>query len=320
MSLPAETHIYTGFWINWSRGAILGSTITLNQRNGGLLTAFLGIFVTVAGAACWTIQSFLIHQHRAKEGPSSAIHHQQQVVLRNSNTAGSAAWQIIQVAWQWRKIANKSALQSLALVFLAVSNMLLFGVAGVFSAEVTKAAGNETLIHSPNCGYLSPITNRTDLPSYDDTTSANALEANDTLAAAAYSRACYGKSSGGLQCGQFPKPNIPWRNRTNVPCPFKGNICKDGVGGFEMDTGFMDSLETLGINSKASEALQLRKITSCSVLRTKEYEHEYNETYPGNEVEHFIGYDYAAISGDINNFTYVYNKHNAIGPNSYTLM
>ena len=320
MSLPSETHVYTGFWINWSRGHILGSTITLSQRDGGLLTAFLGIFVTVAGAACWTIQSFLIHQHRANRGPSNAIHHQQQVVLRNSNTAGSAAWQILQVAWYWRKVANESALQSLALVLLAVSNMVLFGIAGVFSAEVTKAAGNETLIYSPNCGYLMPITNRTDLPSYDATTGANAMDANDTLAAAAYSRACYGKSAGGSQCHQYPKPNIPWTNQTNVPCPFKGNICKDDVGAFEMDTGFIDSLATLGINSKASEAVQYRKVTSCSVLRTKEYAHEFNLTDSQNEVEQFIGYQYGAFTDDIDNYTYVYNKRSIMIPSSYTLM
>lgn len=209
MSLPAETYVYTGFWINWSRGRVLGSAITLSQRNGSLLTAFLGIFVTVAGAACWTIQSFLIHQHRAKKGPGSAMHQQQQVVLRNSNTAGSAAWQITQVAWYWRKTTKESSLQSLSLVLLAVSNMVLFGIAGVFSAEVTKAAGNETLIRSPNCGYLLQDSNRSDLSLFEAVAGFTAMEANDTLAASAYSRACYGKSLSGSQCYQYPKPNIP---------------------------------------------------------------------------------------------------------------
>ena len=87
-----------------------------------------------------------------------------------------------------------------------------------------------------------------------------------------------------------------------------------------MDTGFIDSLKALGVNSKPSEALQIRKITSCSVLRTKEYGHEYNITSSGNETEQFIGYNYEAISDDIDNFTYVYNKHNMIGLSGYTLM
>lgn len=65
MSLTAGSSIYTGAWINWSQGAIIGATITLSQRNGNLLTAFLGIFVTIAGGACWRILSFLMHQQRA---------------------------------------------------------------------------------------------------------------------------------------------------------------------------------------------------------------------------------------------------------------
>ncbi|KAI4254368.1 MAG: hypothetical protein L6R42_007222 [Xanthoria sp. 1 TBL-2021] len=198
--------------------------------------------------------------------------------------------------------------------------MVLFGIAGVFSAEVTKAAGNETLIRSPNCGYLLLDSNRSDLSSYEALTGLTAMEANDTLAASAYSRACYGKSLSGLQCHRYPKPNIPWTNKRNVPCHFKGNICKAGVGGFEMDTGLIDSLKTLGINSKASEAVQYRKVTSCSVIRTKEYSYEYNSTNSENEVLQLIRYNYERYSSHPNNFTYQYNKENFIGQNSYTLM
>ena len=320
MSLPADTSVYTGFWINWSRGRVLGSTITLSQRYGGLLTAFLGIFVTVAGAACWLIQSFFIHQYRAKNRPHSAMHHQQQVVLRNSNTAGSAAWQITQIAWRWRKTTRQSKLQSLSIVLLAVSNMVLFGIAGVFSAEVTEAVGTETLIQSPNCGYLmQDPTDRPDLSAFDTVAGLNAMEANDTRAASAYSRACYGNALSTSQCRQYPKPNIGWTNKTNAPCPFKGNICKDGVGGYEMDTGLIDSLETLGINSKASERVQFRKFTSCSVIRTKEYSFDYNLTDITGELQQLIRYNYTSSSGDGSNYTYQYNKHNVVGLNTYSL-
>ena len=105
--------------------------------------------MTVVGAACWTIQNFLIHQHRAKEGLSNAMHYQQQVVLLNSKTAGSAAWEIAQVAWQWRKTTNASSLQSL---FFNTSGRLQYGSLCVFSTDVTKAAGNETLIVNPATG------------------------------------------------------------------------------------------------------------------------------------------------------------------------
>ncbi|KAL8739322.1 MAG: hypothetical protein Q9181_000053 [Wetmoreana brouardii] len=320
MSLPTASQIYTGPWINWSRGFVLGSTITLSQRNGSLLTAFLGIFVTAAGTACWRILSFLIHQHQAKDLLNDAIHHQQQVILRNSGTPGEAAWQMTQLAWHWRKIANKpkSILRSLPLVILAVCNIVLFAIAGVFSAEVTKAVGNETLIRSPACGFQLPNSTRPDLPVFQSIAGANAMDANDTLAASAYSRACYGNTQSSSQCYQYPRSYISWTNRTDVPCPFGDNICKD-IGGFEMDSGLIDSHETLGINSRTSDRLQYRKLTTCSVLRTKEYAYEYNFTGSGTEIEHLIRYNYGTIVNDNDNYTFEYNTNDIVGHNAYAL-
>ena len=208
MSLPPDSAIYTGPWINWARGSILGSTITLTQRDGQLLTAFLSLLVTLAGGACWRVLSFLIHQHRAKRGCSDAVQHQQQVLLRNCSSPAAAAWQMIQVALYWRKIANRSIMRGLPLILLAIGNMVLFAIAGVFSADFTNA-GNKTLIQSPTCGYLLPDANRTDSPLDQATTDINAKDANDTLNASAYTRACYRKTQSGAQCYQYPKPNIP---------------------------------------------------------------------------------------------------------------
>ena len=58
---------------SWSRKPILRATITLSQRNGSLLTAFLDIFVTIAGGACWRILTFLIYQHRVGDD-KDALH------------------------------------------------------------------------------------------------------------------------------------------------------------------------------------------------------------------------------------------------------
>ena len=318
MSLPPESHIFTGAWINWSRGLILGSTITLSQRDGTLLTAFLGIFVTVAGAAFWRILSFLIHQYRAKQGVTDAIHQQQQAILRNSSTPGGAAWQLAQLAWYCRKSAAKSIVRSLPFIILAICNMLLFAVAGVFSAEVTKAAGNETLIHSPNCGYYLPPANQSEMPTSQTIIGPDFLTANDTLAATAYSRDCYGQEPSGSQCYQYPKPNIPFTNQT-VACPFGDDICRDS-GGFMLDTGLIDSHTTLGINARHSDRVQYRKVTTCAVLRTHRYQTMYNITV-GGEVQQLVGYSYGRISGiGLDNYTYEYNTDDVVGNNGYALV
>jgi hypothetical protein len=40
--------------------------------------------------------------------------------------------------------------------------LALFGIAGIFSSEVTKAVGSEALIRGPNCGFWNfPIVNVT---------------------------------------------------------------------------------------------------------------------------------------------------------------
>lgn len=61
MSSVNGAHMYTGVWINWSNGVVLGSTLTLSSRDGGLLTAFLAIFISAAGAALWRILSYILH-------------------------------------------------------------------------------------------------------------------------------------------------------------------------------------------------------------------------------------------------------------------
>lgn len=318
MSLPPESDIFTGAWINWSRGLILGSTITLSQRDGTLLTAFLGIFVTVAGAGCWRILSFWIHQHRAKQGPTDAIHHQQQAILRNSGTPGAAAWQLTQLAWHWRKSAAKSIVRSLPFIILAICNMLLFAVAGVFSAEVTKAAGNETLIHSPNCGYFMSHKASSKVSVALSSIGFKFMDANDTLAATAYSRACYGQEPSGSQCYQYPKPNIPFTNQT-VACPFGHDICKDS-GGFKLDTGLIDSHTALGINARHSDRVQYRKVTTCAVLQTNQYTNYFNQTAKGGDVQQFIGYSYGNLTGTPSDkYTFEYNKNDIIGNNGFAL-
>ena len=52
ISQTAAHFVHSGPWINWSHGIVPGSTITLSEPNGELLTAFLAVFVTAAGASC----------------------------------------------------------------------------------------------------------------------------------------------------------------------------------------------------------------------------------------------------------------------------
>lgn len=126
MSKTATSYVHTGPWINWSHGIVLGSTITLSQRDGELLTAFLGIFVTAAGAACWKLMSFALHQHRSPRDLQDGFHHQQQTILRNTGGGIGASFELVRVGWAWRKHARGPFMRTLPLAALALVNFVLF--------------------------------------------------------------------------------------------------------------------------------------------------------------------------------------------------
>lgn len=318
MSQTADSIIYTGTWINWSQGRILGSTITLSERNGGLLTAFLATFVATAGVACWAILSYTLHQARAQQERASTIHHQQQATLRNSGTPGAASWQFLQIYWNWRKNAARPLARTLPLLLVALLNIIFFAVASIFSSYVTRAAGNEVLIRSPRCGALL-LKDYESAPqqSFSDF---NKLEISDTLNAASYSRACYGSTHDPLQCNQYAQRSLPWKADSNVTCPFAPDLCYLGrTAAYQMDTGPLDSHHALGINAPMSDRVHYRKVTTCSPVHAKDHFEAYNDTDPSHIAygDTLVDFLFGPV-GEIN-YTFQYNMHSLVDKNGYEL-
>ena len=101
--------IYTGTWINWSHGPILGATLTLPQKHSGLLAVFLAIYVPFSGRMFWKFLCFIMHQANATRpgGARDGLHHQVQVILRNNGGAGSALWEFTTLPFYWRGRTGK---------------------------------------------------------------------------------------------------------------------------------------------------------------------------------------------------------------------
>lgn len=55
--MSANTTIYVGFWNNHAKGAVVGSTLTLSNRNGAVLIAALALFLQV----CTSLGAFVVH-------------------------------------------------------------------------------------------------------------------------------------------------------------------------------------------------------------------------------------------------------------------
>ncbi|ERF76832.1 hypothetical protein EPUS_09499 [Endocarpon pusillum Z07020] len=314
MSTQPDAHIHYGIWINWDHSAIVGSTITLSSRSGNLLTAFLAIFVGLTGTAAWKILAFSAHQLRSTQSPSDGLHHQQQVILRNTGAPIAAAWQFVQLTYFWRRLAKQSSWRSIPLPLLALTNVMGFAVASILSSEVTRAAGNEVLIRSGNCGNW---TLESDTPNLVFNVYKKTL--NDTITAATYARACYGIESNTPLCGRYKKQQISYTVNQNETCPFKSGLCLKSTPALSMDTGNISSHYHLGINTRKKDRIVFRRKTTCAPIASKGYITSFNYTDATKMVKE-LGGRFLGHSGDIidfynfgrtgeNNFTYSYNRY-----------
>ncbi len=269
-----STSIYTGLWVNWTQGRVLGSTITLSARNSALLTSFIAIFVTVVGAQLWKILCFIFHQIRASQEPKDGLYHQHQNVLRNSSTPGGAAWSFVLQSWHWSGRARSALLRSLPWAVFSISYIIVFAVLSIFgSSEVTKAAGQDRLIQSSQCGYwdVNGTTNEQGVFKATETAqgSFEAKVLKDSQDASAYARRCYDNSADALGCDTYATPLIRWEGKA-TDCPFGDNICWRNHT-YQMDTGMLDSHDQLGINTPEEERVKYRRVSTCTVLVEQGY-------------------------------------------------
>lgn len=101
--IPSHRGIYLGAWTNWSRGRILGATLTLTIPDGNLVVTFAAFFFTLVATGFWKIACICAHWYYSTAAPRDALYHQRQVILRNSYTPQSGLWRILQLAWGFRR-------------------------------------------------------------------------------------------------------------------------------------------------------------------------------------------------------------------------
>lgn len=240
-------NIYKGGWFNWSHEAAFASTLTLSSRSGGFLLSFLSVYVTLASGRFWIVMAFLIHQERAYHEENDGMHFQHQAILRNTSSPSAAVTRFIKIAWRWKGRSKNPIRRSLPVLAIALFTIGTFRAASILVADVTQFAGNQTLIRSPSCTLWEQ--NSTD--AFSQGGFRQKLGA-DAFAAASYSRACYEpEAAASSQCGTYAAKSIPWTETTNISCPFSSELCFDSPGAvFQMDTGYIDSHDILGLNAK----------------------------------------------------------------------
>lgn len=148
-------HVYIGPWVNHSNGPIKGATITIHQREGGLLTAFLAAFVTMVGNELFKIICYISHQVRSKDTPQDGLYHQKQVILRSSPTPAGAVWLLLKQMLPWREHAPRAFFRTLPWTLFGLLYIAAIGVATLFSSLISKMPGSLRLIDSDTCGTWS---------------------------------------------------------------------------------------------------------------------------------------------------------------------
>jgi hypothetical protein len=160
--------VYLGFWTNWSQGKVPGLTLTLTRQNGGLIIAFLAIFVGIAGRSFWRISCLILHRLLSTASAQDGLYHQRLAILRNSDTAEAGFTRLIEAAFAWRRHGAQSMKRFLPLSTFALVIAACFTAAGLFSSRVTTDTVSEVLLKGSSCRMmgLSGLSSGEDLAAF----------------------------------------------------------------------------------------------------------------------------------------------------------
>lgn len=297
--------VYLGIWTNWSLGGrISGSVLTLNHRNGALLTAFLALFITFTGSRFWRIACFVLHQvSSSHSGPQDGLYHQCQATLRNSIDEKNAFVKFSCILWTWRSKASRPFSRALPLVIFSafITALLTFGT--LFSSKLGSSMGSEVLISSSQCGTIMM---------YSETSTAllqasvyNPWLSQRTISYSNYAQRCYTNTSKAGDCrGPFVKKALPSVVDRNASCPFKNNICRNSTGNIKIDTGYLNSQAELGLNTPLESQFALRVLTQCAPLKAEGYKKIVHYSDDKLYTQYFYGSRFGNVTEDNRTFTY----------------
>ncbi|CAI4213238.1 unnamed protein product [Parascedosporium putredinis] len=294
----ASYDVYLGFWTNWSRGLILGSTVTLSKSHGALLIAFLAIYVASAGKSVWRIACFAMHRRFSSQHPQDAVYHQRQAILRNVGNAQDAIWMLGNSLMMWRKNRARQPVRRLMpIIVLAAVVSAVFSLAGIFSSQVASESINEVLLSGDRCGPLdsNDINNPTGYYSLFEPHQTQRVQAY-----ASYAQRCYTETATTDDCNLYVTPQLPTVANRNAGCPFESGMCKSDEGNLIIDTGYIDSNEHLGINLPAEDRFSLRMYHHCAPLVTEGFA----EPATDSSSQPVMRYFYGAAADSIGNFSY----------------
>lgn len=263
--------VYTAFWINWSYGELLGSTLTLEQSNANLLLAFIAFYITLVSTQLWVIVCFSTHNILSSREPRHILYHQRQVILRNSASPAGTTLSMARLMWHWRRNKERAARPIAPLLVISLLLTCSFAVATGFSSRVV--INNEVLMTSSACRHFT-------LGDSSDNINLFYLFSwisDRVTAAASYANRCYSAASpaGSICSGSYLiREQLPISVDQNASCPFDHTICTSEDSNLFLHTGFIDSHFNLGNNSPASQRMKFQATMHCAPLVTQGFKND----------------------------------------------
>ncbi|KAH7084584.1 hypothetical protein FB567DRAFT_400442, partial [Paraphoma chrysanthemicola] len=268
--------IHLGFWINSSYGAVHGATLTLDRGGGGLLIAFLALYVGASSRGIWKLTRCFFHFACSSRSRIDGTHVQRQAVLRNTSLPLETALECLEIFWAWRKKAAKIDGRPLMLALLALASGLGFTLAGIFSSRVSSELANEVLISGKHCDVdLAGSSVLDDVAGWEHISPFLNQKSAEHLA---YAQKCYQKSeiTPSDECRLLSASALPYRFDGNASCPYSEDICKSPFGNLLIDAGPLDSLTHLGINKGPRFTAHIKE--HCAPLATDHFTKTYTDS------------------------------------------
>ena len=298
------THV--GIWVDYSKGPLLGSTLTLPSRGGFLLTAAIAMFVQLTGTHFWGIVKFALHQIRSDQRPHDALFYQQQAVLRNSSSADT--WlQLAKISVAWH---SKSLRRSVLLMLISAVHLVGFIAAGIFSSNVV-ITNPGVLVRGSSCGLWPFHLNLTEEVQVNFTEQVDFT--NDYLTNAILSardvKSCITPNTTKLETPEHEcdvsTGKVKWHVDKAAPCPFETDMCVTGA--LKLDSGRLDSDTDFGINAPVQSRVTYQKVLTCAPIKTNGFVSNWtagssNSNDPGAGYLYFYygpsqPYSYGVITG-----------------------
>ncbi|KAH8886884.1 hypothetical protein GQ53DRAFT_874475 [Thozetella sp. PMI_491] len=284
--------IYTGVWTNWSRGSVMGLTVTLSRNNGNLVIAFAASFVAIVSSRFWRILCLVLHRYYSTPKPKDALHHQRQAILRNSANSEFSLWKFFQLCQAWRHRVRHAFFRVLPVLAAATLCFVGFTVAGGFSSHISTGISNAVLLDGPNCGIVkfvnaagSGIDSFRILDTYYRSSSEGIRNSIN------YAQQCYSANRTGVfGCESYVVPRLSSSVDTQAPCPFADTICRSNNSNLRLDSGYIDSHIDLGLNSPPDQRILFREVFHCAPLKTQGYKSNLSDQYIN-----YTAYNYGPI-------------------------